>query len=134
MKASPRPLIVAIGFLALIEATFTVADNVPVARTSSVAEMLQLKQEHQLRAQLVKEERWDQVRQLDEAQAQRQRLKAKQTLTRMNAEFARESTSDVPLSGDGDGSFCGPVRPMTRLEPMKLKQDAVSGSDTGNVR
>lgn len=134
MKACARPLIVAIGSLFLIEATLATADNPPVARTSSVAAMLQLKQENQLREQLAKEGRWEEVRRLDETQAQRQRLNAKQTLTRMNAEFARESTSDVPLSGDGDGSFCGPVRPMTKLEPMKLKQDAFSGSDTTNVR
>ncbi len=130
-----KPLLVAIGLLFTAQAQLAAADNLPAARTSSVAEMLQLKQEHQLREQLVREGRWDEVRRLDEAQQRRQKIHTKQTLTKMNAELARESTSDAPLSGDGDASFCAPGRTVTKLDAMKTKQDSAStGNDSSNVR
>ena len=57
-----------------------VSDDTQVSRNAtSVAEMLQLRQEHQLREQLVKAGNWDEVHKLDaadaiHAQAQRERL------------------------------------------------------------
>ena len=130
-----KRLLIATGLLFIAQAPLAAADSLPAARTSSVAEMLQLKQEHQLREQLVGEGRWDEVRKLDEAQQRRQRVSTRQTLTKMNAELARESTSNVPLSGDGDASFCAPGRTVTKLDAMKTKQDPVStGNDNSNVR
>lgn len=130
-----KRLLIATGLLFIAQAPLAAADSLPPARTSSVAEMLQLKQEHQLREQLVREGRWEEVRKLDEAQQRRQKMHTKQTLTKMNAEIARESTSDAPLSGDGDASFCAPGRTVTKLDAMKTKQDSAStGNDSSNVR
>ena len=84
-----KRLLIATGLLFIAQAPLAAADSRPPARTSSVAEMLQLKQEHQLRGQLVREGRWDEVRKLDEAQQRRQKMHTKQTLTKMNAEIAR---------------------------------------------
>ena len=87
-----KRLLIATGLLFIAQAPLAVADSLPPARTSSVAEMLQLKQEHQLRGQLVREGRWEEARKLDEAQQRRKKMAPKQTLPNMNAENACEST------------------------------------------
>lgn len=51
---------------------------------TSVSEMMQRKHEHQMRAQLVAEGRWDQVRQMDEESAERLREKSDDRYTRTN--------------------------------------------------
>ena len=130
-----KSLLVAMTLWFTTGAALAGTDSPPAARTSSVAEMLQLKQEHQLRDQLVRDGRWDEVRLLDEARVRRQRVQAKQTLTRMNADLARESTSDTPLGSDGVSSFCAPLGAPARLDALRTKQDSVStGADTSNVR
>ena len=130
-----KSLLVTMTLLFTTGAVLAGTDSPPAARTSSVAEMLQLKQEHQLREQLVREGRWDEVRLLDEERARRQRAQAKQTLIKMNADLARESTSDTPLGSDGVSSFCAPVGAPARLDALRTKQDSVStGADTSNVR
>lgn len=130
-----KPILVAIALLFAFEVTAAGMDEPPAARTSSVTEMLQRKQEHQLREELVKEGRWDEVRALDEAQVRRQQVQTKQTLSRMNTELAREGSVDTPVNGDGVTSFCAPVGAAARLPVTKIKRESVStGSDTRNVR
>lgn len=130
-----KPLLIAISLLFAAQAQLAAADSLPAARTSSVAEMLQLKQEHQLREQLVREGRWDEVRKLDEEQLRRRRMSTRQTLTKMNAELARESVADTPAAGDVGLGFCAPVRAPAMPDAMKNRQDSVStGSDSSNVR
>ena len=129
-----RLLLVTLALLFTAEAALAGTDA-PVARTFSVAEMLQRKQEHQLREQLAKEGRWDEIRQMDEEQVRQQQVHTKQTLTRMNAELAREGAVDSPVNGDGVYSFCAPgsapVKPyMTRIKPESIS----GGTDSSNVR
>lgn len=129
-----RPLLVAIGLLFTVEAALAGTDS-PAGDTSGVAEMLQRKQEHQLREQFAREGRWDEIREMDEEQLRRQQVQTKQTLTRMNAELAREGTVDTPVNGDGVFGFCAPVRAPGKLGAQKIRPDSVSGgTDTSNVR
>ena len=71
-------------------------DNVTVRGTSSVADMLQRKQETQMHEQLVREGRWDDVRKLDEAKAQRLQAQRDQVYLRVNAEMAHGGGNDGP--------------------------------------
>ncbi len=97
--------------------------------------MLQLKQEHQLREQLVKEGRWNEVRDMDDAQLRRQQIETKQTLTRVNTELAREGAVETHTNGDGVFSNCAPVRASERPDSSRIRQDSVStGGDTSTVR
>ena len=122
-----RPILVAAALLFTVEAL--------AAGTGSVADMLQKKQEQQVRAQLVNEGRWDEVRELDAAQLRRQQAQAKQTLSRMNTELAREGSVDTPVNGDGVTSFCAPGAAPGKLPATRIKPESVStGSDTRNVR
>ena len=130
-----KPLFIAIALLFALEVTAAGVDGAPATRMSSVTEMLQRKQEHQLREQLVKDGRWDEIRELDEAQVRRQQVQIKQTLTRMNSELAREGSVDTPVNGDGVTSFCAPGAAPGKLPVTLIKPESVSpGSDTRNVR
>ena len=134
MEANAKLLLIAIALLFTAETTLAGPDSEP-SRTSSVAEMLQRKHEHQLREQLAKEGRWDEIRQMDEEQLRRQQVQTKQTLTKLNADLAREGTVDTAVNGDGVTTFCPPARVPTRLEAQKTKQSTVSGgTDTSSVR
>ena len=134
MKANMKLLLIAMVLLFTTETTLAGPDS-PPPRTSSVAEMMQRKQENQLREQLAKVGRWDEIRQMDEEQLRRQQVQTKQTLTRLNVELAREGTVDTAVNGDGVASFCAPVRVPTRLEAQKAKQVMSSGgTDTRSVR
>jgi len=62
-------------------------------RAHSVAEMLQLRQENQLRDQLLKEGRIDEVRKLDEANAQRAQERQGKAVAQLNEDLARGSNS-----------------------------------------
>lgn len=122
-----KRLWIAIACLFSIAATnVAVADSSPSARTSSVAEMLQRKQEHQQRAQLVKEGRLDEVRELDDAQLRRQQVQTKQSLTKLNTELARQGTVTTTVNGDGVVSFCPPASAVTRMESVKNRPASVS--------
>ena len=104
----------------------TGAEIPPAARPSSVAEMLQRKQEHQMRDQLLKEGRVDEVRELDEAQLRRQQLQTKRSLTKLNSELARETTVTATVNGDGVVTFCPPASAVTRMESVKNRPASVS--------
>jgi hypothetical protein len=135
MAANMKPLLVAIVMTFLCEGALADADNTSTARTSSVAEMLQRRQEHQLREQLAKEGRWDEVRQMDDEQLRRQQVQKKQALTKVNAELAREGTVESQVNGDGVYTFCAPLRPPSKLEASKYRSDPASdGTDTSKVR
>ena len=90
----------------------------------------------ELREQLAKEGRWDEVRRMDEEQVRRQQIQKKQTIIKLNAELAREGSVDTPTSGDGVFTICGPLRSPARADAAraaKAKSDA-SGTDTSYVR
>jgi len=90
--------------------------------------MLQRRQESQLREQLAREGRWEEVKRMDEEQLRRQLIQKRQNITRLNAELAREGKVDPTASGDGVVSFCGPEGPASRT-----KADA-SATNTSYVR
>ena len=104
------------------------ATDPPVTSPGGVAEMLQRRQESQLREQLAREGRWEDVKRMDEEQLRRQLIQKKQNITRLNAELAREGKVDPPVSGDGVVSLCGPEGPASRT-----KADA-SATNTSYVR
>lgn len=104
------------------------ATETPASSAPDVAEMLQRRHASQLREQFAKESRWDEIRRLDEEQVRRQQVSRKQTITRLNAELAREGSVDTAVNGDGVFSICAPVR-----VPAKVKADA-NGTDTSSVR
>ena len=84
-------------------------ENMSVPHATSVAEMLQSKEEARLREQLVKEGRWDEVRELDRAQAKRLEVHKKQSLTKINGKLAATAPSDTPAI-DSMGTLCTPLR------------------------
>lgn len=74
---------------------------------TSVAEMMQRMQERQLRARLVKEGRWAQVRELDEDIAKRMREKQDAQYAKVNEDLDRNGN----VEGAGQGALlneCGP--------------------------
>ena len=123
-----RTLAIAFALASTFAVTLAAAEEPPAATASSVTEMLQRRQDSQRREQLVKEGRWDEVREIDDEHLRRQQVAKKQTITRLNAEFAREGTVDTATNGDGVFSICGPTRP-----PPRVKADA-AGTDTSYVR
>ena len=80
-----------------------------MTHATSVAEMLQSKQEAQLREQLAMQGRWDAVRELDQAQAQRLEAQKKRTLTKINGQLAATTPVDTPAV-DSMGILCMPPR------------------------
>jgi hypothetical protein len=104
------------------------ATDPPVTSAGAVAEMLQRRQESQLREQLAREGRWEEVKRMDEEQLRRQLIQKRQNITRLNAELAREGKVDPTVSGDGVVSRCGPEGQASRA-----KADA-SATNTSYVR
>lgn len=102
-------------------------ESSPAMRATSVAEMLQSKQEAQLREQLAKQGRWDAVRELDQAQAQRLEAQKKRTLTKINGQLAATTPVDTPAI-DSMGTLCMPLRAAI---PTRTKTFA-TGPGTGN--
>lgn len=128
-----RTILIALAALFASETALAAGEtNLPGARTSSVAEMLQRRQEHQLRQQLVKEGRLDEVRELDEAQVRRQQVQTKQSLTRLNSELAREGAIDATINGDGVVSYCPPAASvkstLTKIKPESSTTNAGASS------
>ena len=107
-------------------------DNPSALRATSVAEMLQSRQEAQLREQLAQQGRWDEVRELDQAQAQRLAAHKKQTLTKINGQLAAVTPIDTPAL-DSMGTLCAPMRAAT---PINVKTFAAgsAAADQGPMR
>ena len=122
-----RILLAAFALSCTCEAALAAGDA-PASPAPDVAEMLQRRQENQLREQLVKEGRLDEVRRMDEEHLRRQQIQKKQAITRLNAELAREGKVESPVNGDGVVSIC-----VTAPVAAKAKPDA-SGTDTSYVR
>lgn len=76
---------------------------------TTVADMLQRKQEAQLRDQLIRQGRWDEVRELEETQARRNQAQVKMSLTKINGTLAANTPIDTPAV-DGMGTLCAPMR------------------------
>jgi hypothetical protein len=91
----PLFTIVAVALLA-IHSTARAEEPAPVVKVApSVAEMLQRKQQSQLRDQLVKEGRWDEVRQMDEEQARLLHERQQKVVAHMNEDLSRAVKFDV---------------------------------------
>ena len=105
-------------------------ENLSVPHATSVAEMLQSREEARLREQLAKEGRWDEVRELDRAQAKRLEAHKKQSLTKINGQLAATAPVDTPAI-DSMGTLCAPLRaaiPSTKTfatGPAAANQDAM---------
>jgi hypothetical protein len=95
----------------VLAALFGAAPATPAADegvgATSVAEMLQRRQESRLREQLIKEGRWNELRDLDTAQAQRLQIQKEQSLARVNEDLAVSSAVGAPTM-DAMGTMCGP--------------------------
>ena len=104
-----RLIVVATALGLAISGVQAGGENSSATRATSVAEMLQSKQEAQLREQLAKQGRWDAVRDLEEAQAQRLEAQKKQTLTKINGQLAATAPVDTPAL-DSMGTLCMPLR------------------------
>ena len=89
-------------------------ENASAMRATSVAEMMQSRQEAQLREQLAQQGRWDEVREIDQAQAQRLAAHKKQTLTKFNGQLAAVTPVDSPAL-DSMGTLCAPMRAATPI-------------------
>jgi hypothetical protein len=106
MHNHPTPSIVIVPIMAIVAVVLmTVASTAQSDETipgmkgaPNVAEMLQRRQETQLREQLVKEGRWDEVRKMDEEQIRRQRERQQQVVTQMNEELSRGVEMDAPAT------------------------------------
>ena len=85
---------------------FAASGAVTVNGATSVSEMMQRKQEHQLRAQLVAEGRWNEVEQLDATMATQLREEKNDRYSRANDAINRGGKAvkktDVELSNECD--------------------------------
>lgn len=101
-----RPVIVTVPIMAIVAAVLlTIASSarsdeniLGMKAAPRVAEMLQRTQESQLRVQLIKQDRWDEVRKMDEEQARRQHERQQKILTQMNEELSRSAKTDSPAT------------------------------------
>ena len=100
MKTRLVAILVAAVFLALASTALADGNSSGVKASSSVAEMLQKRQESQLREQLVKEARWDEVRKLDEAQARRQQERQQKIVAQMNGQLAASAKGDLTTTSN----------------------------------
>jgi hypothetical protein len=75
---------------------------------SSVADMLQRKQESELRVQLVREGRSEEVRTLDEAKAQQLQTRREQVYLHVNAQLARGTSAEKWPLTDARALECEP--------------------------
>jgi hypothetical protein len=97
MKTTIQLLLIAAA-LAMASASGIAATEAVGANNgaTSVAEMMQRKQDHQLRAQLVTEGRGNEVWQLDEDNARRMREKTEDRYTTVNKVLSRSSNVEGP--------------------------------------
>ncbi len=118
----------ALLFTATTAIAATGIDGAPVAHSTSVTEMLQNRQEHQLRARLIKEGRLDEVRRLDEEQLRRQQRHTGQTLDRINAGLAHEDAVSETVNRDGIVLFCAPEKaPVSKIKSDLDPNDPAAG-------
>jgi len=89
-------LILLAAVLSLIAAGAQAGDD--GAGAPSVADMLQRKHEHELRAELVAQGRWDEVRKLDEESTRRLRERQEQSYDKLNQQLLRSGNVDGPVS------------------------------------
>jgi hypothetical protein len=127
MEANMRIFLAALALSCSFGAALAAGDP-PAGTAPRVAEMLQRRQESQLREHLAREGRWDEVHRMDEEQLRRQQVRKKQTIIKLNAELAREGKVETTVNGDGVVSICAPA-PV----PARAKADA-AGTDTSYVR
>ena len=90
-----RLILLAAG-LSLIAAGAQAGDD--GAGAPSVADMLQRKHEHEWRAELVAQGRWDEVRKLDEENARRLRERQEQSYDKLNQQLLRSGNVDGPVN------------------------------------
>lgn len=93
-----RPILVAAALLLAASGALAGGDNMSAPGAPSVAEMLQRKQEHQLRGQLAKEGRWDEIRQMDQDQARRLHEQQEKIYMKENGRLSRSGTVEGPVS------------------------------------
>ncbi len=97
MKTTIQLLLVAAALLTTSAPALAAAMEVTVNNSdTSVAEMMQSKQERQLRAQFVADGNWNEVRQLDEGKAARTREKQGNRYTKANEALGRTGSAKGP--------------------------------------
>ena len=121
-----KPIVVATALWLMVAGAYAAGENLPGVHSTSVAEMLQSKQEAKLREQLAAQGRWDEVRELDQAQARRLEAHKKQSLTKINGKLAVSAPADTPAI-DSMGTLCTPLRAAI---PMGAKSFAAGSAAT----
>ena len=94
MKSTLIALFAAVALTLSLAAAAVQATESPAA--SSVAGMLQKKHDAQVRAQLVTESRWEEIRQLDAVTAQRAGTQRAAVYDRANKQLAHATGADAP--------------------------------------
>ena len=102
-------------------------------RAASVAEMLQRKQEQQLREQLAREGRWKEIREIDEERVRQSQVQKKQSFTKINDDLARDGGVDTPVI-DAMGTLCAPAAVPARLGRRFAAGSAAAEPGTMQVR
>ena len=98
MNTHPLACVVFAMFVSASAVAHADGNAPPAKAASSVAEMLQKKQESRLRDQFVKEGRWDDVRTLEEAQARRERERQQKIVAQVNDDLARSARAETPAT------------------------------------
>jgi hypothetical protein len=111
MKTTIQSLLVAAVLLTASAPGLTATAEPAAAHgATSVTEMLQRKHEHQLRAQLIAEGRWDEVRQLDTQHAMRMGEERENRYSKVNETLGHGSNA----KGSGEGQL------LNQCDPGKL--------------
>jgi hypothetical protein len=97
MKTTIQSILVAAALVTASASVMAAAEGVAANNgATSVVEMMQRKQEHQLRARLVAEGRWDQVRQLDDDHAKRTGEEQETRYKKVNEGLGRSANVEGP--------------------------------------
>lgn len=100
MKTTIQSILVAAALVTASASGMAAAEEVTANNgATSVAEMMQRKQERQSRALLGTEGRWNQVRQLDEDNASRMREQQENRYTKVNEMLGRSGSGEGPDRG-----------------------------------
>jgi Spy/CpxP family protein refolding chaperone len=111
-----KRIFVATALLLAASGAAAAADMPSETGATSVAEMLQRKQEHQLCDQLAREGRWDEIRQIDEEQTKRLREQQEKRYVTVNETLSRSNY----VAGPGNETLVNECnRESMRLRKLK---------------
>lgn len=122
-----RAILIAAALLLAASGVQAGEDSPPTTGAPSVADMLQRKQEHQLREQLAREGRWDEIKKMDEDKARRLHEQLEKAYLKVNQQLSRSGNVDGPVSTINNACEADSLG-MKKMQPAKQGNNAAGSS------